>query len=369
MVTLFIIIAAISLMLVLGTLLGIFKPETKTIFSAPKKAIQKKASWRDNVTTLLKQSNTHMTVNEFIIVNVLIGGALGVAVFLATGGILPALSIMGVACAGYYVYLSEKRTKLMIVYEKEQPQVLQQLISYFRAVGQNLQGAIEDISLHGPEIVRDDWKVLLSAFSLREPDVRRINQLITYRNSNALSRIIESIRLYRDKDLSRLPSTWQDIRKVTIAEIDIAQDNRSKLVELRQQLLLITGMPIFLSLFMILLTPSFRDFYSSPLGQVIIMLCWGITVLAYVLINAYVTKLVNIQPYVMTFPEARDADSFRTAASPVEPRQSVATPVPAPVNKPVAVEVKVEVKAPVPEEKPQEPEKRTSSNNFDWFSK
>ena len=280
---------------------------------APQKPQQ--ISLEDRIKTLLYQARAPISPSEFITVSLSIGGVFGVAIFLTTGGILTGLFMFIAGSAMYYVYLVGKRDKMFIEYEKEQPQILFMLINHFGLHGIDLVGALKYVASDGPAIVRDDWEQLAAAFDSPTVNMAVIRELVNYRNSASLTRVIEAFLNYRGPKIEELPGILAKLRKSVSRDVKIARENMTMVYNARSNLRIIALMPVVLSIFIMLTTPFIRDFYGTMMGQIIILSCWAVAGGAYYWGERKATDATMTRSYTVRFQEQRDGFAFTGAVA------------------------------------------------------
>ena len=270
-----------------------------------------KATWRDRLQTMLYQTGSPISVSEFLTVSLVIGILASGAIFISTQALLLSIIVFFGGAFVYFLFLMYKRDRAIGEYESVQTQVIYTILFYLQAQGLDLYGALEHLASSGPEIARVDWQGIAAAFSSGEPDLERIQKILTFRNSPSLVRLVESILLYRDRDIAELPKVLEDLRQDVSADVEIARENASTLTNAKQQLSIVCILPILLSFFFLTTSPMYGKFYRTVLGQMLMVGCWVIVGTVYLIGTRAAAKASMTRPYDMMIAEKRAATSYK----------------------------------------------------------
>jgi hypothetical protein len=162
--------------------------------------------------------------------------------------------------------------------------------------------------------VRADWLTLAAAVQPVEVNVTAINNLLTYRASASFARIVEALLLFRGEKSAQLPSILEDLRRDISLEVEIARESAVSIYGARRQLLLVSLMPVALSVVFILMMPSFREFYASPFGQVLLLGLYAFSGAVYAFGARAAAKASSVRPYQFALPEERPASLYQPIA-------------------------------------------------------
>ncbi|MCB2160624.1 hypothetical protein KQH40_00900 [bacterium] len=262
---------------------------------------RKGPSFQQRIESMLYQARAPISYAEFMGTSFAIGLIVSFAFFFLTKGFLVSLFGLVVGMALYYVYLSGKKDKVAIEYEKVQPEIADIMAASFRSKGYNLPAVLNQVIVSGPEIARDDWIRLAAAMESRNVDERAINKVLTYRNSPGLWRIVEAILLFRH-ELERLAPLMDKIKRDLTREVAIEREIITEMVGPRKQLLYVAMMPAVLLVIFVLFSPEIGAFYSSGLGQIVMIAVLSISGAIYYFGTTAATKRMRIRQSVAQVP-------------------------------------------------------------------
>jgi Flp pilus assembly protein TadB len=272
---------------------------------------RRKISMLGMLNILLYQARAPISVGEFILVSLGLGALLGVLMYLVSQALLLSLVMFGIGAYLYYTYLLGRREHLSRQYEEAQAQVIYTLYFNLKSKGLDFLGMVENVAETGPEIVREDWKKVAAAVASREPDFTVLNELITYRSSPSFTRIVEALLKFRGEKIHELARVLEDLRRDISLDVEIARENATHIFGARRQLMLVAAMPLVLSLVFILMLPTFKEFYQSGLGQLLMLGIWGFSGAVYLFGAKAASKASMVRPYVVAFAEDRSDDSYK----------------------------------------------------------
>jgi hypothetical protein len=69
--------------------------------------------------------------------------------------------------------------------------------------------------------------------------------------------------------------------------------------------MIICGIVLFVTAFLIISSPIFRQVYASAIGQIVLLAVLGMTASAYVIGSRATSKASMARPYVIKYPEQR----------------------------------------------------------------
>jgi hypothetical protein len=287
--------------------------------------VRKTLTLNQRVKGLLYQARAPITPGEFISTSAVIGIAVGFIFFSATRAIL--LTLVGFAggAAIYYIYLLDQREKRSSEYESVQPQITAALIYAFRGLGQNLDGALQNLEEEGPIIVRDDWRSIRAALQGLKPNFPLIHDTLTFRSSPGFSRLVETIVLFRE-DTDRIIELLPGIKEELAYEVEIYRESIANLLAPRRELAFVSIMPIGMVLLLAAFGRSgFGGYYSTFMGQIIVLVAWTIAAGLYFFAATRVRKIMRQQEFTYMIPEGR-SETGLTATKSAEPERAKDSP-------------------------------------------
>jgi hypothetical protein len=300
-----ILIGAVGLFLAISAAFGFFRPSEAKILATGGKVL-KEISLKGKMETLLRQAHAPISVREFVTISLAIGAGLAVATYLVAGGLIVPCVLFFCGGVIYYLYLIERRDKYMLKYEEAMPLVTIIIREYLRVHGTNLVGALEEITHEGPKLVQQDFWDLSAAF--QHPaniDMEIINKILTYRNSPGLAKIIELLLSYSGTEISMITKALDELQVTIQKEADIASENAANVMGPKRNLMIICAIVLFVTAFLIISSPIFRQVYASTIGQIVLLAVLAMTAGAYVIGSRATSKASMARPYVIKYPEQR----------------------------------------------------------------
>lgn len=289
--------------------------------------VRKTITFNQRVKGLLYQARAPITPGEFLITSVLIGLAVGFVFFSATRAILLTMLGFAAGAAIYYIYLLDQREKRSSEYESVQPQVIAALIYSFQGLGQNLDGALQNLEEEGPIIVRDDWRSIRAALQGIKPNFPLIHDTLTFRSSPGFSRLVETIVMFRDEK-DRIINLLPGIKEELSYEVEIYRESIANLIAPRRELAFVSIMPIGMVLLLSAFGRSgFGGYYSTFVGQIIVVVAWTIAAVLYFFAAAGVRKIMRQQEFTYMLPEGRGEIGLTATKVDVQEQEKVSPEV------------------------------------------
>ena len=262
---------------------------------------------------MLYQARIPVSAGEFLIVSLILGVAVGGVMFFATGGVAAVVIGFISGLFLYYIFLDNRRSKLLDEYEASMPHALRDMRAAFLARGLSPAAALRYVSEQGPEACRSDFEELAATFSESRIDYARLHRLLGLRGSYALDRVAEALLQFQNMP-QRIPEILDLLIPRLRKEVRIRREMRANISNPRRQLVIVALMPFLVVLFFRAVAPEYARFYARPLGQLILILAFVIDVGVYLGASAIVRRTVNPIPYRRHVPERRRSG----APSPIE---------------------------------------------------
>jgi len=269
----------------------------------------KKMTFNERLASWLYQAKAPITPAEFLGASFILGLLVAAVIFFTTRALfLSFIGLIGGAVI-YYLYLLDRKEKASAEYELVQPAVAQILLFAFETFGETLDLTLAQVADHGPEIVREDWKKIQAAFSGQKPSIEIIREAVNYRSSPGFSRLVELILQFHT-DVGRVAQLLVDITKEIQRDVTIARLNKASMSGAKRELAIVAALPVFVVLFVSLAMPGFGDFYGTFLGQIVVIVSWGMTGFIYFFATNSAKKAINPREFAFTIPEDRELDAF-----------------------------------------------------------
>jgi Flp pilus assembly protein TadB len=254
---------------------------------------------------MLYEARFTIRAHEFLLTSAIIGGMIGLGMFVVTLSLLP--TVLGfLAGAGIlYLILLNRRETSVEKYEQALPTSLIRMQHHLNMFGGDIVGALQFLSEKGPRETRSDFGRLASAFSTSPPSWKQINDLLALRGSYSLDRVVEA--LYQNLDTpQKLPEALDaivpDLKKETL----IRNESRAVVSGQMKQLTFVSVFSFVLPIFMAIMSPGYYGaFYRSPIGSTIWGLSFFIIVGNYIWTRKRVAEKVSLVEYHRSVPEGQ----------------------------------------------------------------
>jgi Flp pilus assembly protein TadB len=253
---------------------------------------------------MLYQARLQVSVNEFLSISIFLGLAAGVIMFFATGAIVAALIGFLSGSVLYYIILEQRRDRNLESYEQAMPNALREMRGAFRLRGLSLTQALRQVAEHGPKVVRQDFEELTAAFSSSSIDMARIQRLLGLRGSYALDRVTEVFLQFHSTP-QRVPEMLDLLIPRLRREVAVRRETRANISGPQRELLVVAVMPFALVIFFRITAPEYGSFYSTALGQLLLIVAWIMDLAIYLFALRAVRAVINPMPYHRDVPEQR----------------------------------------------------------------
>lgn len=253
---------------------------------------------------MLYQARLHVSASEFLSISIILGLASGVIMFIATGAIVAAGIGFLSGSVLYYIVLEQRRDRILEAYEQAMPNALREMRGAFRLRGLSLTQALRQVAEHGPEVVRRDFEELTAAFSGSSIDMARIQRLLGLRGSYALDRVTEVFLQFHSTP-QRVPEMLDLLIPRLRREVSVRRETRANISGPQRELLVVAVMPFALVIFFRITAPEYGSFYSTALGQLLLIVAWIMDLAIYLFAIRAVREVINPMPYHRDVPERR----------------------------------------------------------------
>lgn len=253
---------------------------------------------------MLYQARLQVSAREFLSISIFLGVAAGAMMFISTG----ALAAAGIGFLSgsviYYIMLEQRRDKILEAYEQAMPKALREMRGAFRLRGLSLSKALQYVAEHGPEAVRQDFEELTASFSGARIDMARIQRLLGLRGSYALDRVTEVFLQFHTTP-QRIPEMLDLLIPRLRREVAVRRETRANISGPQRELLIVAVMPFALVIFFRITAPEYGSFYSTALGQLLLIVAWIMDLVIYLIAIRAVRNVINPMPYHRDLPEQR----------------------------------------------------------------
>ncbi|MCC7362695.1 MAG: hypothetical protein IT317_24655 [Anaerolineales bacterium] len=249
--------------------------ETEKLFGAGTADL----TWSAQLQRRLDLARVDMTVATFLPMLVMLSLLAGLAAYLVSGAWLAGVLGTVLGGMGYWLHLSQKADQALETYEEELPQVLARLVAGAR-LGNNLSVAAEHVAQFGPPLCREDWVYIGAQLRANAPPEQVLKVVSLRRGSQLLNSILELLLLQqaRRTPLSEALPLIQESLEERVRTIRRA---RTKMKGPIRELWIVCAAPFAAVLVLRLMSPEFTAIYSTGIGQVLLLVGWGMATVAF----------------------------------------------------------------------------------------
>ena len=249
--------------------------ETEKLFGAGSAEL----AWPDRLQRRLDLARIEMTVATFLPMLVMLALLAGLAAYLVSGAWLAGVlgTVLGVM--GYWLYLAQKADQVLETYEEELPQVLARLVAGAR-LGNNLSVAAEHVARFGPPLCREDWAYIAAQLRGNATPEQVFKVVSLRRGSQLLNSILELLLLQQARKtplIEALPMIQESLED----RVRTIRRARTKMKGPIRELWIVCAAPFAAVLVLRLMSPEFTAIYGTALGQVILLVGWGMATVAF----------------------------------------------------------------------------------------
>lgn len=229
----------------------------------------------------LDAARFNITAAEFLRVSAGLAVLAGLGAYLLTGALLAGLLGLAFGGAGYWLYLARKEARALEAYEDDLPQVVARLISGAR-LGNALAAAAEHVSKFGPLNGRDDWAYIAEQLKTKA-DVDQVFRVIGQKRGSQLLHAIFELLLVQQQRGTGLSDVLPLIQETLEERVRTVRRARTKMTGPIRELWIVCATPFVAVVVLRLLSPEFAALYSTWIGQLLLLVSWGITVAAFLI--------------------------------------------------------------------------------------
>jgi tight adherence protein B len=237
--------------------------------------------WQVRLQRQLDLAGIDLTVATFLPMLLMLSLLAGLAAYLASGAWLAGVLGLVLGGLGYWLYLSQKADRALETYEEELPQVLARLVAGAR-LGSSLAVAAEHVAEFGPTLCRADWAYIAAQLRANAPAEQVFKVISLRRGSQLLNNILELLLLQQTQRtplIEALPLVQASLED----RVRTIRRARAKMKGPIQELWIVCSAPFAAVLVLRLMSPEFTAIYSTPLGQVLLLIGWGMALVAFAL--------------------------------------------------------------------------------------
>ena len=254
--------------------------------------VRETAGTMDRLQERIDQAGLFMTAGEFLRVALLVGLGAGFGFYLLTS--IPAGFPLGllVGVAGYWSFLGEKRDRHRQKYQSALGEAVALLKEGFHT-GNALPAAVEHVVQYGPAILAEDFRRLGAQLQTGTPAEEALREMADRRRDPILDVIIETL-IVNHRNQGRISHILDALLKTVRERMRIRRRIKSEQSQPIWQLRLLTAMPFIATVMLRGIAPEYIVFWSAGLGQLSLLLAWGLAIAGYFLGMRFVTRSTAI---------------------------------------------------------------------------
>jgi tight adherence protein B len=219
----------------------------------------------------LIQAGLDVTPRQFRLASVGVGVATFLVAFLLTGLVAVAL-VPGVLMAFLpRAYYARRRQQRLAQVQMAWPDGIRNLVASIGA-GVSLQRAVESLAFGGPEPLR----VAFARFPYLSRTIGMVPALEVVKEELAdptSDRVIEVLILAHQRGGAIVPDILRDLAEATMRDVWTMEEIQSLALEQKINARAVFVLPWLLLLVMTARSEAFRQFYASPLGVLVVVVC------------------------------------------------------------------------------------------------
>lgn len=241
----------------------------------------------------LRQADLDVKTYEFLGVSLSLGLGLAAGGYLLTGTMISVFLGFGAGSFAYYAYLTDRRDRRRQQYQDALVDVIGLLVEGFQA-GNTLQAAFRSVADYGPEIASDDWRQVSARIQAGVSIQESLLTLSRRRRDPILDTIVQTLVVVHQQG-GRLSSALKGLQETVGERVRIRQRVSAEQSQPLWELRLVSALPFAVVPVLRGIAPEYRAFMSSPLGEIMFGVAWGITILGYYLAQRYITSVTAVE--------------------------------------------------------------------------
>lgn len=285
-----VILAAVAALGVLGVVLALLSPPKVQL--QDRQYVQQELSFMEQIALKIEQAGIEATPQEVIRTSAflaVLGAVLGI---LSTGSAVGVVIGGFIGAYGYWLYLNDRRDKRRLEYQAALGDVAALLIEGFKEGG-TVQAALGKVVEYGPEIVREDFAAVAARLQGGMSLTEALKPLLELRRDPILDAIAQMlvVRVERGGQASEALAGLLDLVR---ERIQFRERVKAELGQPMWEVRLIGALPFLVVLFLRLTTPEYARFWKTGLGQISLVVSWGLVGVGYWVAMRYITKAMAI---------------------------------------------------------------------------
>lgn len=234
------------------------------------------------ITAVCEQASPQLSVQEAKIVWVATATLPAlVALTLGLGAISLVLLLLG--AVGFPIYLKVRRDSGMKKFEEQLGQAMPLIASNLRA-GSSVAQAIGPVAENMSDPIKSEFRRLTSDIRAGTPVPEALDKVADRTGSRDLRLFSTAVDISQQTGGS-LADITENVGQTVRARVEARKTIRSKTSLNRIESQIMVGLPIFMMVALLTISPAHREFYSQPSGWALIALAVVLDSLAYIMMR------------------------------------------------------------------------------------
>lgn len=234
------------------------------------------------ITAVCEQASPQLSVQEAKIVWVATA-TLPVLVALTLGLGAISLVLLPLGTVGFPIYLKVRRDSGMKKFEEQLGQAMPLIASNLRA-GSSVAQAIGPVAENMSDPIKSEFRRLTSDIRAGTPVPEALDKVADRTGSRDLRLFSTAVDISQQTGGS-LADITENVGQTVRARVEARKTIRSKTSLNRIESQIMVGLPIFMMVALLTISPAHREFYSQPSGWALIALAVVLDSLAYIMMR------------------------------------------------------------------------------------
>jgi len=285
------ILAVVAAFGVLAIALAVISPP-RVKLQGREQYVHEELSLMEQIQQKIEQAGIQVTAGEVLRVLAFLAVAGALLGYLGTGSPVGALVGGAIGAYGYWLYLNDRRDKRRLEYQAALGDVAALLIEGFKEGG-TVQAALSKVVEFGPEITRDDFAAVAARLQGGTSLSEALKPLLDLRRDPILDAIAQML-VVRVERGGQASEALEGLLELVRERIQFRERVKAELGQPMWEVRLIGALPFLVVLFLRLTTPEYARFWKTGLGQISLVMSWGMVAVGYWLAMRYITKAMAI---------------------------------------------------------------------------
>jgi tight adherence protein B len=229
----------------------------------------------------IEDARLNVGVDQFLTMSVILAFVGAGAAYLLSGAFLAGILGFVVGGISYWVYLTSRASAALEAYENALPDVLARLRAGAQ-LGGTLEAAAGQVAEYGPPICRDDWRYIASQLRAGVPVQVAFDTIAARRGSLLLNTIFELVDIQTRRGVS-LVKSLEGVQEALEERVRVMKRARTSMQGPVRELALVCAIPFLVVIILRVVAPGYADIFGTFAGQIILLVGWGVDILAFIL--------------------------------------------------------------------------------------